>query len=501
MNKQNTIRKKIIFIISLFIIGLWITYALNTYQTWYKIYEANDNSGKNWEIIKDLPDSYEWKNKCVKITNYMDNSSTSWFFSPTKSLTEWNNFKSWCDTNTQNDVTDNNPNCKIQVKTPEEAFHVIDTGGWHKDAPHTDNHTCWIDQNWKLECWWSNKCDQSSSTCNQAIVPSWLDSWVKAVYLWFEFSMAIDKDWKIKCWWRDYGWAWACSNIPSVFTNSTANTKNLSVWPYWACALDNANNNKIYCWWGWENQQCIRENTPSWYDKNIKFMDVWDYTVCVIKNNWNLKCWGEDEPDGSGGSVCNKNTSEDHNYWQYAINNDSDFNNWMKKVAVWKYFTCWLKEDWRVKCFINKKVEWEPVSSFTNIPSWFSTGVVDIQAWPRTICALNTSWQIWCWWVGIDNPNGGIYWVLNYKIYRINWSNYEPDPNEDNSTTAQDHRKNNNIAFWMWFYTICAIKTDYSTECWWLHSPKNWWTDDNFIPSSFTPKKTVSDVCDESVFQ
>jgi hypothetical protein len=57
----------------------------------------------------------------------MDNSNTTAFFSPTKTKTEWDNFKAWCDNNLDNSSPDNNNNCMIEKKQPEEIFHVIDT--------------------------------------------------------------------------------------------------------------------------------------------------------------------------------------------------------------------------------------------------------------------------------------------------------------------------------------------------------------------------------------
>jgi hypothetical protein len=372
----------------------------------------------------------------------------------------------------------------IEKKQPEEIFHVIDTWWWPAWEPHNENHSCWINKNWKLYCWGDNSEWQRN-------VPSWIfDSWTKWVWLWFQYSMAIDKNWKLYCWWKDHDWT--CTNIPSIFTNSSANTKNIALWAYNACALDNSNNNKLYCWGWYEKQKCISEYTPNWWEDWIKFMDVWDYTVCVIKENWNLKCWWEDDWN------CNKH-SDNLDFWQYEINNDNNWNTDMKKVAVWKTFVCWLKNNWDVKCFTNRTEWWYSYTSFTNIPNWFEHNVIDIQAGPRIICALNKNWEVWCWWW-----LGDIYGLHSYKIKRVTGSSYpyyEDDPNADNSNTAKTHRKNNNKSFWMWFYHICVIKKDNTTECWGVNSPNNSNPNNNFIPSSFEPNNSITWLCNEELFK
>ncbi len=482
--KKNILKKVIIILIFLLISFIWlgIAYALNTYTTGYKIFEANDNSGKNYEIIDDLPESYEWKDVCIKITNYMDNAWTTWFFNPTKTKTEWDSFKSWCDINLNNNTVDNNSNCKIQKKQPEEIFHIIDTWWGPAWDPHDENHSCWINDNWYIKCWWADNEGQSS-------IPNDIkNEKAKAVYLWFQFSMSIMQDWTLHWWWKDYGWT--ISSIPSIFTDSNADVKNLAIWAYNACALNSDNNNEVYCWWGFSEQYCIQNNdnwvnhVPFWFRNWIKFIDTWDYSACVIKHNWDLKCWWED--DGN----CNKDGSN-RNYGQYAINNDNNWNKNMKKVAVWKEFSCWLRSDWKIKCFSDN-------NEYKNIPNGFNQDIVDIQAGPRNICALKKDGQIWCWW----DSQSDRYWINTYETYKVKNSDYEIDSSADNSNNAKNHRKNNNKSFGMWFYHICVIKTNNSTECWWLHSPKSSNSNnDNFIPSNFIPHSWVNTLCDENLFK
>jgi len=225
--KKN--KKILLFILPL--IWIWITYALNTYNTWYKIYEANDNSWKNYEIIDDLPESYEWEKKCIKITNFMNNSKTKAFFSPTKTKTEWNNFKSWC-----NNTTD----CKIEYLNTSNlvlnwSFEII------LDEKDPDNVANWYwDKNWS-----------TSSTINPK------PDWTHYAFTWWD-------------------WDWFYQDIDiSSFSNWT-NFKLDFYSGYNKCSWNN--DNKIILYFLDSSKNIISSNSYNITDQ-VYPEDSWDYEL------------------------------------------------------------------------------------------------------------------------------------------------------------------------------------------------------------------------------
>lgn len=494
-NKINisTRLKILLSVLLISIIWLGVTFALGDYLTWYRIPE------KGFNIIGDLDKdvksvSYWEDQKCIKVNNH------NWwarkdFFTPTRTVNEWQKFQTWCNWDSD---------CSIEKATPNLAFHVIDTGWYSEDddslngnpdygdyytynyntktnthhAAEPDDkegsdqcdwwdpnrcyifsHTCAMNSSWNVECWGDNKFWQID-------VPDVLKSWWKAkwIYSWFWFNIALDTSWKIIFWWRNI---WKLPNIPNQFDGWGVNI--IWVWSYSACAVDESNNNKIDCW----GPDWNLDNSPDWsnwqgkiapvaFDFWVKDVWVWSYHVCIVRNDWMMWCWWE----------------TDHNKWQYTIPAWRDWSSWaIKQVSTWNFFTCALKESWELKCW---------GESYSSVPSWWDTWIKNVAAWARDVCALKENWAIKCWWLNQ-------YHISDYKICEFNREVNATSNNCTDSSYWSDVYKSLGIGE----YTLCWIKVNNTINCW---GHKNKIVNSNIPPDWTVLYPSVKNFCNSEVF-
>ena len=482
MTKQKNSKKNIFIALFTIFIMFWIAYALNTYQTWYKIPEAEDNSWKNYQIISDLPESYEGKNSCLKVSNYMANNQTTWFFSPTKTKTEWLNFKSWCNNHSNN-------KCKIEKKHSWEVFSRVMDGSKYATCAITAD---WWSGNWtSIKCWWKrfDNNNNEASAESDGKTPNlsgthfyWNSNFNKnkvvAIYWKCHFGWAIDNQWNLKLWaYEDNqtgnGHKDRIPNIAPIPNWWDSNLKDLWVWDWFVCWIKKDWNASCWGWWWRKNLKCKYYNDPSPCPSNPnnsdevftmsniprpnwkKIKSIWwsNWGLCVVYEWWDLRCrW--------------------HKKNEYISNIPNLWDTWIKKVE-WadNESICALKETWEINCW------WNDSNITTNIPT--GSDFIDIQTGQKHACGLKSNWEIICWGRNVYGDSQG---SSNNENGSVKWPN-------------QSQNNHNVKALWIWCYHSCLLYNNNQIKCWWLNNEHQ----SSPVPS-FTPYQW-NGLCTESLFE
>ena len=418
-NKENISKRLKILLSILFIsaLTLVITYAINHYNEGYKIPESEDNSWKNYKIIPDLPSSYEWKNSCIKVTNYNSLSWINWFFAPTKTKSEWDKFKTWCNQSSS---------CSIEKKEAWEVFsRVMD---WSKHWTCAINNNRWNSKS--ITCWGKNPINESNATPNlsgnhQYWNPNFNQNKINSIYWRCHYWCALDNIWRLKCWgYTRENWNSSLNDFSPIPQGRDSDLKN--IWVGWRFMCWIKMNWKAKCWWSdWAMENLPIESQKDGHkitkelplstspNKNKKIVSIWwafKNAMCVVYDDWTMECYGVDKiPE----------------WWD----------TWIKK-AEWAndWTICVLKYAWEVNCFW-----WTNNNLKTNIPT--DNNFIDLQTWQHHACALKKNWKVKCWWV---NSHKNDYWD------QVTWPNNETKKIK---------------AIWIWCYHSCVILEDNNVKC------------------------------------
>ncbi|EKE29158.1 MAG: Regulator of chromosome condensation, RCC1 [uncultured bacterium (gcode 4)] len=342
------------------------------------------------------------------------------------------------------------------------------TLGWISQVVAWYDHTCAIQNDWKVVCWWSNNYGQlwdwTTVQKNYPVPVTWLTDAVQ-IYWGYLFTCALKSDGTVYCWWyNNYSqlWDWTVNNQNTPIQSSVSGVSRITGWWYSMCALKTVWT--VYCWWynnlwqlwDWTN---VQKNSPvqvvgvwwTWNLADAKDIAWSNAHVCVLKTDNSVYCWG------------------DNNYWDlwdnynvaryYPVQVASispTFTDVAQIESGW-FHSCATKADWNAYCwwddFYSQLWDWTAVSRSSPIRvglSWISK----LSWWYRHTCAVKTDWSAYCWWY--NN-----YWTIwdgtfSSSVYKttptlVSWLSWMSDVS----------------AGWM---STCALKNDWTVFCWWSGS-------------------------------
>lgn len=311
-------------------ISLWWILILGT-TTW-AIY-AIDSIMSGWKVTSDTPESInlisEYKD-CEVVTAPAGKS----IFVPTKTQTEWNNFKKYAQNSwikmsscTQKHTCTGLPN-NAQWNSASSYTQTWTSGNWTPAATTATYNTTASTTSCRYTCksgytWDGSNCKIPAInwSCGSS---NWLTTYTKPTWnlcsSWTPTSVSDTLPWKWECSGKDWGSSTSCSaNIPSNIcwyqvTASRIHNNILYIsafawWDHWHAILVNANNHRaVDAEHSWMFTNLNNSTVPDFaeYLSNQDWHSVryWNIDDCSMQVNWMYMSTGDDVLDCVDGKEC-----------------------------------------------------------------------------------------------------------------------------------------------------------------------------------------------------
>ena len=336
---------------------------------------------------------------------------------------------------------------------------VLETNAKLWENWSSSEHSCYIENNWTMKCWWLNNNWQLwnwDRTPTNTPVDILTLSWITQVSLWINHSCVLLNNWQVKCWGLGSYWSlwtWDNSSITPILVSSLQDVKQIALWQYHSCAL--LNDKTVKCWWHnsiWQLWNLKISDSDSTFDlvswlSNAKQIALWQYHSCSLLDDWGVKCWWS-------------NIYAELWIWSSVGYHNSpvsvlDLSN-AKQIAVWRIHSCVLLDNDTVKCWGNNSLWqlWDWTIIRRSVPvtvSWLSN-VKQISLWDTHSCSLLNDWTVKCWWSRISN-----------------WADF----NSNNPVLVDWLQDVKYISSWR--KHNCASLIDWTVKCWWYNVSWQLW--------------------------
>ncbi len=337
------------------------------------------------------------------------------------------------------------------------------------------NHSCLVNTNWKLYCWWYNWDWQlwnwTTTNSSTPVLVDWNNSY-QQVSVWWHHTCWIRTDWKLYCWgnnwyWRIWDWTTERKTVPTLI--DSWNTY-IYVHAWWVNTCWIRSNWKLYCWWRNQYWQIwdwtfVDKLTPTYINlaSSYKWLSVWESNVCVLDSEWDLYCWWRND----SGQLWLNDWSVDNKSLPMLI----DWVNKYKVISVWSTHICWIRSNDKVYCWWKNTYwqvwNWTTTDKTTAILIDWSNTYKQLITWYYYTCWIRTDWKLYCWW---DN----LFWQI------WDWTNI------NKLTPTLIDQSNTYLSIWTWQRSTCWVRSDSKLYCWWRNEywqVWDWSTLDRNIPT------------------